>query len=452
MTSFVSFVGRPSPLDFNGMVRHYYLRESPNQADIRVNLADKTRRQQQSHAILLRLRQDLTAIGQKHGAVVKLVEVPPGPPVVSTIAAEIHGRPGLPYQVLVDEAQHIKDIMVEEPFVVDIDDSTETPRDKLSFVLDKEKAALSGVSTEQVTSTLVMALTGLTPATIHKDGERQPLLVRITLPRSKRSSPAALGRLPVATAAGTMITLDELGTFERRPVDQPIYHKNLRPVVYVFAEMAGRAPGEAVLDMQSKLVDDPPHPDVEVGWAGEGEWKITLDVFRDLGLAFGAALIGIYILLIIETNSFFMPLLIMMAIPLTLLGIMPGFWLLNLLATDTVGGFNDPIFFTATSMIGMIALGGIVIRNSLVLIDFIRTSRESGKPFRQAVLDSGAVRFRPIVLTAATTALGAWPITLDPIFSGLAWALIFGLFASTMFSLLVVPVTYYALYQGKSSG
>jgi multidrug efflux pump subunit AcrB len=183
----------------------------------------------------------------------------------------------------------------------------------------------------------------------------------------------------------------------------------------------------------------------EVDFAGEGEWQITLRVFRDLGLAFGAALVGIYILLVLQTGSFLLPLLLMVAIPLTLLGIMPGFWLLNEVAGQVVGGYADPVFFTATSMIGMIALGGIVIRNSVVLIEFIQGSQAEGRGLKESILRSGAVRMRPIVLTALTTALGAWPITLDPIFSGLAWALIFGLFASTLFTLLVVPVAYYAL-------
>ena len=216
----------------------------------------------------------------------------------------------------------------------------------------------------------------------------------------------------------------------------------------MFAEMAGRAPGEAILDMQSKLQKDPLPPFLWVDWAGEGEWQITLDVFRDLGIAFAAALLGIYILLVVETGSFGMPLLIMSAIPLTLLGIMPGFWLLNVISAGEVQGLvgpalADPVFFTATGMIGMIALGGIVIRNSLVLIDFIRKSVAGGMELKEAIVKSGSVRLRPIVLTAATTALGAWPITLDPIFSGLAWALIFGLFASTLFTLVVIPVGYY---------
>lgn len=246
-----------------------------------------------------------------------------------------------------------------------------------------------------------------------------------------------------------MVPLAELVEVVRVPEEQPIFHKNLERVVFVLGEMAGRAPGEAVLDMQKRLKSDPVPEGIRAEWAGEGEWKITLRVFRDMGIAFAAALTGIYILLIIESNSFFMPVLIMMAIPLTLIGAMPGFWLLNLIVGGPVGGFENPVFFTATGMIGMIALGGIVIRNSIVLIEFIQEAIRSGVEFKEAILRSGAIRMRPILLTAATTALGAWPITLDPIFSGLAWTLIFGLFASTVFTLVVIPVTYYALYRKK---
>ncbi|MBF0574186.1 MAG: efflux RND transporter permease subunit, partial [Desulfamplus sp.] len=234
--------------------------------------------------------------------------------------------------------------------------------------------------------------------------------------------------------------------------EKTIYHKNLERVVYVLAETAGRAPAEAVLDMQARMKNDPMPNGTRVDWAGEGEWKITIDVFRDMGIAFAAALVGIYILLIIQSGSFFMPILIMMAIPLTLLGIMPGFMLLNTFGASSVGGvgsvgFANPVFFTATSMIGMIALGGIVIRNSLVLIEFIQDAVKAGTPFKDAILQSGAIRMRPILLTALTTVIGAVPITLDPVFSGLAWALIFGLIASTVFTLVVIPVTYFAIYR-----
>jgi multidrug efflux pump subunit AcrB len=445
VTDFVTFAGTASPMDFNGLVRHYYLRSGPEQADIRVNLAPKADRAQQSHAIVLRLRDGLTALAARHHARMKLVETPPGPPVISTITAEVYGTPDRSYAQLVAAGNRLQEVMAAEPGVVDIDGSEAAEHERVDYEVDKEKAALHGISTETIVETLALAVGGAAPANVHAPGERQPLPVRMILPRARRSSVAALTQVPVKAADGAMLPLGELGRFSVVPEEQPIYHKDLKRVVYAYAEMAGRAPGEAILDMQSTIARDPLPPHTSVEWAGEGEWHITLRVFRDLGLAFGAALLGIYILLILQTDSFRLPLLIMTAIPLTLLGIMPGFWLMNLLFTDTVGGYADPVFFTATSMIGMIALGGIVIRNSLVLIEFVQGERARGLPLREAILQSGVVRLRPILLTAATTALGAWPITLDPIFSGLAWALIFGLAASTLFTLLIIPVAYYTL-------
>jgi len=452
VTSIVSYTGLASPMDFNGLVRHYYLRRGGHVADMRVNLLDKSQRDQQSHAIVLRLRSDLEALATEAGARIKIVEVPPGPPVLSTIVAELYGPPDMPYDRLVAASGHIQEIMAAEPFVVDIDDLAEAQRTKIDFVIDKEKAALHGIAPEVITRTLRTALSGVTPATVHMPGERQPLAVRTILPRDQRSGTAALARIQVKTPEGGLVPLAELTRSVSVPEPQPIYHKNLERVVYVLAEMAGRAPAEAVLDMQKRLVDQPAPKDIRVQWAGEGEWKITLRVFRDMGIAFAAALMGIYILMIIETGSFSMPLLIMMAIPLTLIGAMPGFWLLNLVTGHPVGGFDNPVFFTATGMIGMIALGGIVIRNALVLIEFIQEAVKEGLPLKEAILQSGAIRMRPILLTATTTAIGAWPITLDPVFSGLAWTLIFGLLASTLFTLLVIPVTYYALYRPKSQG
>ncbi|MBS3757129.1 MAG: efflux RND transporter permease subunit [Desulfobacterales bacterium] len=444
--NFTSYVGAPSPMDFNGMVRHYYLRKGEHLADIRVDLAVKGRRQQQSHAIVLRLRNDLMDIAEKNNARIQIVEMPPGPPVLATIVTEIYGAPDKSYGELIQAAEHIKTLMRREPNVVDIDDMTEVPHDQIDFVVDREKAALHGVSTQAIISALKIAVGGETPATVHFPNERQPLQAKLILPRESRSDMSSLTQIPMATANGKMVPLAELVDIERTPNAQTIYHKNLDRVVYVLAEVAGRAPAEAILGMQGELSENPLPSGIQAEWAGEGEWQITLRVFRDMGIAFAAALIGIYILMTLQTSSFFMPILIMMAIPLTLIGIMPGFWLLNWVSGGIVGGYSDLVFFTATSMIGMIALGGIVIRNAIVLIEFIQDALKNELPLKEAILQSGAIRMRPIVLTALTTALGAWPITLDPIFSGLAWALIFGLIASTLFTLLVVPVAYYALY------
>ena len=446
---FVTYSGTASPMDFNGLVRHYYLRSEPHQADIRVNLAPKERRRRQSHEILLRIRSDLQAIAQRHQAALKLVETPPGPPVIATLTAELHAPADRGYAQLIEAAGSLRQMMATEPLVVDLDDTVEAARTRVDFVVDKEKSALHGVSPAALIETLGLALGGATARSLHLAGERQQLPIRLTVPRTDRTSPADLARLPVKTAAGRLVSLGELGRFQETPVDQPIYHKNLERLVYVFADTAGRPPAEAVLDLEARLEREPLPHGARAVWTGEGEWHITIRVFRDLGIAFGAALLGIYLLLIVQTGSYSIPLIIMTAIPLTLIGILPGFWLLNLVAAEPIGGYPNPIYFTATSMIGMIALGGIVVRNSIVLIEFIDDSRRHGTPFREAVLNSGVVRLRPILLTAATTALGAWPITLDPIFSGLAWALIFGLLASTAFTLIIVPVIYYQLYRRR---
>ncbi len=451
VTDFSSYVGTHSPIDFNGLVRHYYLRSEPNLADIRINLVAKGQREQQSHEIHLRLREDLEAIAARHRAHLAIVESPPGPPVLATVVAEIYGPPAGDYADLVAAAHTVAERMRSEPGMRDIDTSAETPRERLDFVVDKEKAALHGISTRTAVETQTLALTGAEPATVHLGTERQPLPIRIRFPRTARSGPGELGRIAVRGAGGELVELAELGHFQRVPAGQPIYHKNLERVAYVYAEMVGRPPAEAIIDLGAHFDAHPLPAGIRTEWAGEGEWDITIRVFRDLGLAFGAAMIGIYILLVIQTGSFVMPLVMMTSIPLTAIGIIPGFWLLNLVADVPVGGFATPVFFTATAMIGMIALGGIVVRNSIVLIEFIQGRLAEGAELREAIVESGAVRMRPILLTAATTALGAWPITLDPIFSGLAWALIFGLFASTAFTLVIVPVLYFMLYSNRSA-
>lgn len=449
VTSMVSYTGVSSPMDFNGMVRHYYLRSQGNLADIRVNLLHKSERDMQSHAIVLRLRADLEKIAENANAALKIVEVPPGPPVLSTIVAEVYGSPHNSNKDLIEAGKKVKQVMRDERFVVDIDSTDLEERDRVEISVDREKAALHGVRTQDIIMTLKGAVGGLVPAQVHLPGERQPLNIRLILPVSERSGIVRLSQIPVKGMDGNMVPLAELATFKTVADDQPIYHKNLEKVLFVTAEMAGRAPAEAVLSMQSKMKKIDLGEGVRVNWSGEGEWDITIRVFRDMGIAFAAALVGLYLVLIIQAGSVTLPILIMVAIPLTLLGIMPGFFILNLISGETINGFKNPIFFTATSMIGMIALGGIVIRNSLILIEFIQDSVKQGMHLHEALLQSGTMRLRPIILTAITTAIGAVPITLDPVFSGLAWSLIFGLLASTLFTLIVIPVAYYALYADK---
>lgn len=446
VTDFTTYAGTASPMDFNGMVRHYYLRQGPSVGEIRINLLHRNEREMDSHAMTLRIRRDVEAIGRRNGAMVKIVETPPGPPVLASVVAEVYGEPHHTYDELISAGRILQERMMNEEAVVEADLMVESEQSRLFFRTDRQKAAMHGISAEDVAQTLRIALSGATAGIVHRTGEQNELPIQLQLPRSDRSDAEKLKSLSIKGRGGQMVQLGEIGAFEESRYDRTIFHKNLERVVYVTAEMAGRGPAYAVLAMAGHFDKNPLPPGIKVDWKGEGEWKITVDVFRDLGIAFAAALMAIYVLLVYETKSYALPGIIMLSIPLTMIGIMPGFWLLNLLVNRPVGGFENPVFFTATAMIGMIALAGIVVRNGIILIDFIRTSLARGHSLNDAILESGAVRLRPIVLTAGTTMLGAWPITLDPIFSGLAWSIIFGLFVSTAFTLVVVPVAYAMLY------
>jgi multidrug efflux pump subunit AcrB len=476
VTDFTTYVGTPGPIDFNGLVRHYYLREAPHFAEIRVNLVGKKHRRLQSHGLTLRMRESLESLGKKHDAVVRLVELPPGPPVLASLVAEIYGRDDMSYSQLLDAAGQVGERMRQEPGVVEVDDIREANVERLLFRLDQEKAALAGVSAEQVATTLRAAVGGIDDQTLRVERERNPLRIVVRLPLALRSSERELERLAVR-GSSRLVPLAEIGRWETVASDQTIYHKNLRRVAYVFGECAGRPPAECVVDIQVDRVaavdatqnaNVQPRPvagrsyfangggipwsvseGIEVKFSGEGEWNITLDVFRDLGLAFGAALLMIYIILVAQTGSFVIPLLVMLAIPLTLLGVMPGFQLLNSLRGGEIGGYADPVYFTATAMIGMIALSGIVTRDSIILVDFLEMAVRRGRPLFDAILESRVVRLRPILLTAGAALLSSLPITLDPIFSGLGWSLIFGLIASTVFTLFVIPVGYWLLKSPK---
>ena len=486
VADFTSYVGVGSPMDFNGLVRHYYLRRGDNVAEVRINLAGKKHRRLQSHAIGLRMRNDLQAIADRNQARMKLVETPPGPPVIASVVAEVYGQADDRYEDLLLAADVIRTRLAAEPGVVDVDDIREAPEEKLTFVVDKEKASLNGITTEQIANTLRAVLAGGSAGVVRSDTERNPLNIELRLPIEQRTSAADLSRVYVKGDGGQLTPLAELGRWQRARIDQMIYHKNLERVAYVFAETAGRPPADVVVDVLTDrenaqhapaavdrvgdgwVADRSPRPvaersffangsgiawavpeGIKIDFAGEGEWKITLDVFRDLGLAFGAAMIAIYVLLVAQMGSFVIPLVVMLAIPLTILGVMPGFWLLNVLSAQHVGGYLDPVYFTATGMIGMIALAGIVTRDSIILVDFIHLSLARGRTLFEAIMESRVVRLRPILLTAGAAMLGAVPIIIDPIFSGLAWSLIFGLFASTLFTLFVIPVAYWLLYANK---
>ena len=330
-----------------------------------------------------------------------------------------------------------------------MDTSMETAEPRFTFLVDKNKAALSGLAAAQITRGVAMAQAGETIGRIHLASERLPLDILLRWPTAARSSTLGLGQLYFKTPAGQLTPLQELGEFHQDSAPKSIMRKNLERVVFVTGDTAGLSPVNAILELMGEAKSKPLAAGYRVNYAGEGEWKITVQVFRDLGIAFVGALIGIYILLVLQTSSYTMPLVIMVAIPLTMIGVMPGFALLNLFFTENIKGYADPIYFTATAMIGMIALAGIVVRNSIILIDFIHHHLDRGVPLEEAVLRSGAVRFRPILLTALAAMFGSWVITLDPIFSGLAWSFIFGLFASTAFSLVVVPLIYYLLASGN---
>ena len=462
-----AFVGMPSPIDFNGMVRRYYQRQGPHMADLRLTLIDKSAREHQSHAVVLRLREILQPLNQGE-ARIKVVEVPPGPPVLSTLVAEIHADTLVPYQAQRDAAKTVMERLRAEPHVVEVDSTVEHPQQRLRFITDKQKAALSGVATEDINGTLALANEGAIAGYLQLPRETRPLPIELRLDIPQRSDLSDFRRLHVKgragivqlstpqgleTAAQPLVAMGELGYFEEHMADQAIHRKDLRPVVYVTAELNGRTPAEVIADIHTDQGSDPATSDepvsdwdsrtflspggdqgwqlpdgIFVRWTGEGEWRITVRVFRDMGLAFAFALLAIFFVLRLQTASSTLSLIIMSSIPLTIIGIMPGFWLMNQFGERVIAGAPDPVMFTATAMIGMIALAGIVVRNSLILVEFITQARASGLAMKEALLQGNLI------------------ITLDPVFSGLALAIIFGIIASTLFTLLIVPVVYLLVF------
>ncbi|MCF6251733.1 MAG: efflux RND transporter permease subunit [Methylococcaceae bacterium] len=465
-----SYVGTPSPIDFNGLVRQYNYRQAAHLADIRLTLAPRQQREHNSHAVLLRLRKMLKPLNI-NGTSIKVVEVPPGPPVMSTVVAEIYGDSLTDYQKQRDAATLVMDRLKQEPFVVEVDSTVEADQTRWRFQTDKEKAMLSGITTQDIALNLSLANQGYVAAYFNLEREANPLPITLRLAKEMRTSQSNLEVLPMKGRSNNtlspLISLGELGDFIESTADKAIYHKDLKPVVYVTAELEGRTPVEVIMGLKSDLENTDISPkdwqsrnffspgggvvwhipdDITVVWDGEGEWDTTIRVFRDMGLAFAFALIGIFFVMRLQTGSTALSLIIMSSIPMTVIGIMPGFWLLNQFGERFIGNSPDPVLFTATAMIGMIALAGIVIRNALILIEFIVQARNNGMTLEDALLQAGATRMRPVLLTAGTTLLGNLIITLDPVFSGLAIAIIFGILASTLFTLLVVPVVYYLVY------
>jgi multidrug efflux pump subunit AcrB len=444
-----AYVGTASPFNFNGLVRHYYLREQPHEADLQINLIAKNDRKAQSHEIARRLRPAVQEIAREYGANVKIVEVPPGPPVQSVLVAEVYG-PDYVRQIAV--ARDIRKLFESTVGVVDVDDYIEADQVKYVFTVDRAKAALAGIPSDEIVRTLRMALQGAQVGLVHIPQEKSPVQIMLRLPLAKRTGLEHFGEIGLRTSAGGMVQLSELLTLEQSVQDTTIYHKNQKPVVYVVADVGGPAaenaesPVYGVLGVGKQLEGYRPPEGYQVEqyyaaqpWSEErisikwdGEWHITYETFRDMGIAFAVAMLLIYLLIVGQFQSFVTPLVIMAPIPLTLIGILPGHWLTG-------------SYFTATSMIGFIALAGIIVRNSILLVDFIQLEEQAGVSLREAVIKAGVIRTRPILLTAAALMVGAFVIILDPIFQGLAVSLLFGVGASTLLTLVVIPVLYYYL-------
>jgi len=420
-----TFVGTGSVMDFNGLLRGGAFREASHFADVRVNLVDKEERSLTSANLVLKIRPDIDKLARVYGTNIKLVEDPPGPPVRATVVGEIYGPD---YDKQREIAQDIKTLFAKTDQVVDIDDSVKEKQDKYQLLVDKEKAALMGISTEQVVQTLRLSVAGMAISTLHRPEAKTPVAIMLRLPKGDRSGLSDMDKVYLTSPQGSQVPLSSLVKIVPSEMDKPIYHKDLQQVTYVYGEMGSRSQVYAVIDMMRYLWEHPLPEGYNVKW--DGEMKLTLDVFRDLGAAMGVALIAIYLLLVGRFRSFTIPAIIMASIPLSMIGIMPGFAMTG-------------VYFSATSMIGVIALAGIVVRNSIVLLEFILDKKQEGMPIEQALIEAGAIRTRPIVLTAAAAILGSAVIVTDPVWSGLALALIFGMLASTVLTLIVIPLFYY---------
>ena len=445
VVNYQTYVGTSGPYNFNGLVRHYFLRQGSNVADLQVNLLERGDRKAQSHAIAKRVRDLILPIARRTGARIKLAEVPPGPPVLETLVAEIYGPD---YERQIQVARQVRDLMDQTPGVVDVDWYVEDDQPKYRFVVDKEKAAISGVSEAEIVRALRLSASGEANGLLHDEREKSDIPIVLQLDRSTRSDLDRLQSLELIGRGGNSVGIRELVHPVLALEDKSIYHKNLMPVVYVTADVAGQieSPVYAIQALGPKLdalalpegykleqrTASQPFFSDKIAMKWDGEWHITYEVFRDLGLAFAFVLILIYVLNVAWFKSFKTPLVIMSAIPFSLVGILPAHGLLG-------------AFFSATSMIGFIAGAGIVVRNSIILVDFIEQRLAEGAPLEQAVVDAGAIRFRPMVLTAAAVVVGAAVILFDPIFQGLAISLMAGEVASLLLSRMTVPIVYYMM-------
>ncbi|MEX0330545.1 MAG: efflux RND transporter permease subunit [Puniceicoccaceae bacterium] len=444
------YAGTAAPFNFNGLVRHYFLRKGPNVADLQVNLVGKHDRDLQSHDIAGRIRPVVTEIAERYGAVVAVAEVPPGPPVLQTIVAEVYGPDP---DKRTELARKVRQIMLETDGVVDVDWYIQEPQTKLRYIVDEAKAALHGITEDDLNKVLGLASQGMAVDLLHLPDEREDVLIHLEFPDEAKAKPEDLLALQVRSPRmpeSPLVPLSELVRIESAIAEQPLYRKNLKPVTYVTADVGGaiESPAYALFKINKALKEidmraygastsdfklhhlNLPFDDQEPAMKWDGEWHITLEVFRDLGLAFAAVLVLIAMLMVGWFKSYKTPLVVMAAIPFSLVGILPAHWAMG-------------AFFTATSMIGFMAGAGIVVRNSIILVDFIELRREQGLALREAVVEAGAVRFRPMLLTALAVVVGASVILADPIFQGLAISLMFGEIASLAISRMAVPVLYY---------
>ncbi|MBS1589566.1 MAG: efflux RND transporter permease subunit [Bacteroidetes bacterium] len=450
VVSYQNYVGTSAPITFNGLVRHYDLRGGSNMADIQVNLLHKEDRSNQSHTLAKLVRPEVQKIAKRYGANVKIIEVPPGPPVLSTLVAEVYGGPD--YEAQIKVAQQVKSILNATPDIVDVDWMTEDHQTEFKLEVDKEKAMLNGIAPQQIVGNLTYLLKEYPISNLYDEHSYDNVGIVLSLDDKDKTTLQDIENLKIKGNRGNMIAVSDLVKVVKDSLKHTIYRKDQKRVVYVTADMAGilESPVYAILGMNEKLqkmslpkgykvnelyMDQPDNEsDFTVKW--DGEWQITLEVFRDLGVAFMVVIIIIYMLIVGWFQNFKTPVVMMMAIPLSLIGIVFGHWILG-------------AYFTATSFIGMIALAGVMVRNSVLLIDFIEIRLQEGIPLKQAIIEAGAVRTTPILLTTGAVVIGASIILFDPIFQGLAISLVFGAIVSTLLTLLVVPIIYYVSERKK---
>ncbi len=450
VADYQAYAGTAAPINFNGLVRQYYLRSAPEMGDIQVNLVDARHRDRQSHEIAVSVRDRVVAVAGKHGGNAKVVEVPPGPPVMSPIVAEVYG-PDYAGQIAV--AKQVRAAFESTTDIIGVDDTIDEDAEKLVLRVNQAKAALLGVAQKDIVEVVRMGLSGEDVTPVHDGDAKYEIPVRIVLPAERQNSIDQLLKLKLRGRDGALVPVSEVVEIKRTLREKVIYHKDLLPVVFVTGDMGGKldSPLYGMFDIRNKLagislpqggtlgeyfIKQPKDPYAQYSIKWDGEWQVTYETFRDMGAAYAVGLILIYLLVVAQFKSYLVPLIIMAPIPLTIIGVMPGHALFG-------------AQYTATSMIGMIALAGIIVRNSILLVDFINEQVAAGMDFAEAVIQAAAVRAKPIVLTGLAAMLGALFIVDDPIFAGLALSLIFGIFVSTLLTLVVIPVLYYAAMQGR---